>query len=174
MKRCFEMQLGGRPLILETGALAEQANAAVLVRYGDTVVLVTATMQDPREGIDFFPLLVDYEERMYAIGRIPGSWFKREGRPGENAILSARMIDRSLRPLFPDGFRNDVQVIATVMSLDPDNSADIPAMIGASAALTISDIPFDGPVAAVRVGLVDGKFVSNPTVEQGDASELDL
>src|SRR5690606_6095623 len=110
MKRCFEMQLGGRPLILETGALAEQANAAVLVRYGDTVVLVTATMQDPREGIDFFPLLVDYEERMYAVGKIPGSWFRREGRPAESAILAARMVDRTLRPLFPEGFRNDVQV----------------------------------------------------------------
>ena len=174
MAHIFETEMGGRRLVLETGHLAEQANAAVLVRYGDTVVLVTATMQDPREGIDFFPLLVDFEERMYAIGRIPGGFFKREGRPGEHATLSARMIDRSLRPLFPEGFRNDVQVVATVMSLDPDNAADIPAMIGASAALTISDIPFNGPVAAVRVGLVDGQFVVNPTVEQGERSQLDL
>src|SRR5690606_16304864 len=174
MKRCFEMQLGGRPLILETGALAEQANAAVLVRYGDTVVLVTATMQDPREGIDFFPLLVDYEERMYAAGKIPGSWFRREGRPAESAILAARMVDRTLRPLFPEGFRNDVQVVATVMSVDPDCAPDIAAMIGASAALVISDIPFNGPVGGVRVGRVDGKFVINPTREQDEQSDLDL
>ncbi len=174
MKRIFEMEMGGRTLALETGELAEQANGTVLVRYGETVVLVTATMQDPREGIDFFPLLVDYEERMYAIGRIPGGFFKREGRPGEHATLSARMIDRSLRPLFPDGFRNDVQVVATVMSLDKDNAADIPAMIGASAALTISDIPFDGPVAGVRVGMIDGEFIVNPTVEQSELTELDL
>ncbi len=168
------MQLGGRPLILETGALAEQANAAVLVRYGDTVVLVTATMQDPREGIDFFPLLVDYEERMYAVGKIPGSWFRREGRPAESAILAARMVDRTLRPLFPEGFRNDVQVVATVMSVDPDCAPDIAAMIGASAALVISDIPFNGPVGGVRVGRVDGKFVINPTREQDEQSDLDL
>lgn len=174
MFHSFEMELGGRPLKLETGHLAEQANGAVLVRYGDTVVLVTATMQDPREGIDFFPLLVDYEERMYAIGRIPGGFFKREGRPGEHATLSARMIDRGLRPLFPDGFRNDVQVVATVMSLDQDNPADIPAMIGASAALTISDIPFEGPVAAVRIGMIDDEFIVNPNVEQSDASKMDL
>jgi len=174
MKHCFEMEFGGRPLILETGALAEQANAAVLVRYGDTVVLVTATMQDPREGIDFFPLLVDYEERMYAVGKIPGGWFKREGRPAESAILAARMIDRTLRPLFPEGFRNDVQVVATVMSVDPDNPPDIAAMVGASAALVISDIPFDGPIGGVRVGRVDGRFVLNPTREQDERSDLDL
>jgi len=174
MGHIFETEFGGRRLAFETGTMAEQANGAVLVRYGDTAVLVTATMQDPREGIDFFPLLVDYEERMYAIGRIPGGWFKREGRPSESAILSARMIDRSLRPLFPEGFRNDVQVVATVMSVDPDNPADIAAMIGASAALVISDIPFDGPIAGVRVGRVDGEFVVNPNREQAARSELDL
>src|SRR5690606_32192141 len=151
-----------------------QANAAVLVRYGDTVVLVTATMQDPREGIDFFPLLVDYEERMYAVGKIPGSWFRREGRPAESAILAARMVDRTLRPLFPEGFRNDVQVVATVMSVDQDNPPDIAAMIGASAALVISDIPFNGPVGGVRIGRVDGQFVINPTREQDEKSDLDL
>ena len=174
MVHTFEMELGGRRLVLETGHLAGQANGAVLARYGDTVVLVTACMQDPREGIDFFPLLVDYEERMYAIGRIPGGWFKREGRPSEGAILSARMVDRTLRPLFPDGFRNDVQIVATVMSLDPDNPADVTAMIGASAALVISDIPFDGPIGGVRVGRVDGRFVINPTREQAEKSDLDL
>lgn len=125
MKHTFEMEFGGRRLVLETGHVAEQANAAVLVRYEDTVVLVTATMQDPREGIDFFPLLVDYEERMYAVGKIPGGWFRREGRPTESAILAARMVDRTLRPLFPEGFRNDVQVVATVMSVDQDNPPDI-------------------------------------------------
>jgi len=174
MGHIFETEFGGRRLAFETGTLAEQANGAVLVRYGDTAVLVTATMQDPREGIDFFPLLVDYEERMYAIGRIPGGWFKREGKPSESAILSARMIDRSLRPLFPEGFRNDVQVVATVMSLDPDNPAEIAAMVGASAALVISDIPFDGPIAGVRVGRVDGRFIINPNREQSAKSELDL
>lgn len=174
MKHRFEMELGGRPLVLETGVLAEQANAAVLVRYGETVVLVTATMQEPREGIDFFPLLVDYEERMYAIGRIPGGWFKREGRPTESAILAARLIDRTLRPMFPEGFRNDVQIVATVMSVDFDNPPDIAAMIGASAALSISDIPFSGPLGGIRVGRVDGEFVINPTREQAEKSDLDL
>src|SRR5690606_16041060 len=128
MKHTFEMEFGGRRLVLETGHVAEQANAAVLVRYEDTVVLVTATMQGPREGIDFFPLLVDYEERMYAVGKIPGGGFRREGRPTESAILAARMVDRTLRPLFPEGFRNDVQVVATVMSVDQDNPPDIAAM----------------------------------------------
>ncbi|HLS90651.1 MAG TPA: polyribonucleotide nucleotidyltransferase [Limnochordia bacterium] len=174
MKHTFEMEFGGRRLVLETGHVAEQANAAVLVRYEDTVVLVTATMQDPREGIDFFPLLVDYEERMYAVGKIPGGWFRREGRPTESAILAARMVDRTLRPLFPEGFRNDVQVVATVMSVDQDNPPDIAAMIGASAALVISDIPFNGPVGGVRIGRVDGQFVINPTREQDEKSDLDL
>ncbi|WP_082726605.1 polyribonucleotide nucleotidyltransferase [Limnochorda pilosa] len=175
MAESFQMELAGRTLVLETGKLAGQANGAVLVRYGETVVLVTATMsKQPREGIDFFPLLVDYEERMYAIGRIPGGWGRREGRPPEGAILAARMIDRTLRPLFPDGFRNDVQVVATILSVDHDNSPEIAAMAGASAALTISDIPFLGPIAGVRVGLVDGRLVLNPTSEQSEASDLNL
>ncbi len=171
----FQMEVGGRTLIIETGRLAKQANGAVLVRYGDTVVLVTATMsREPRQGIDFFPLLVDYEERMYAIGRIPRVWLRREGRPSEAATLAARMIDRPLRPLFADGFRNDVQIVATVMSVEQDNAPEIAAMIGASAALTISDIPFLGPVGGVRVGRVDERFVINPTLEQMERSDLDL
>lgn len=174
MNNIFELDVGGRKLKLETGLLAEQAGGSVLVTHGETVLLVTATMQDPREGIDFFPLLVDYEERMYAIGRIPGSWFKREGRPTESAILSARLIDRTLRPLFPDGFRNDVQVVTTVLSVDHDNPADIAAMIGASAALAVSDIPFTGPVGAVRVGRIDGELIANPTGDQSQLSDLDL
>ena len=175
MAESFQMEFAGRRLVFETGKLAGQANGAVLVRYGDTAVLVTAVMsKQPREGVDFFPLLVDYEERMYAIGRIPGGWGRREGRPPEGAILAARMIDRSLRPLFPDGFRNDVQVVATILSVDYDCSPEIAALLGASAALTISDIPFQGPVAGVRVGLVDGKLVLNPTSEQSEQSDLDL
>ena len=171
----YRCELGGRPLVLEFGEVAKQANGSVLVRYGDTVVLVTATMsKEPRQGIDFFPLLVDYEERMYAVGKIPGGWGRREGRPGEEAILSARMIDRPLRPLFPDGFRNDVQVVVTVMSVDNNNSPTIAGLIGASAALTISDIPFAGPVAGIKVGLVNGEYVVNPTLEQCEQSVLDL
>ena len=167
MMRTFQTELGGRPLILETGHSREQANGSVLVRYGDTVVLVTATMsKEPRPGIDFFPLLVDYEERMYSIGKIPRVWLRREGRPTQTATLTARMIDRPLRPLFPDGFRHDVQVVATVLSVERDNQPDIAALIGASAALTISDIPFDGPVGGVQVGRVNGEFVINPTAEQ--------
>ncbi|MGI6611402.1 MAG: polyribonucleotide nucleotidyltransferase [Limnochordia bacterium] len=174
MAYVLDLELGGRQLSLETGRLAGQANGSVLVRYGDTVVLVTATMSDVREGIDFFPLLVDYEERMYAIGKIPGSWFRREGRPAEGAVLSARLIDRAIRPLFPEGFLNDVQVVATVMSVDHDNSPAIAAMIGASAALSISDIPFLGPIAGVQVARVDGKFVVNPTTAQAAQSDIDL
>ena len=171
----FRMELGGRPLVLEFGGLAKQANGSVLVRYGDTAVLVTATMsKEPREGIDFFPLLVDYEERLYSVGKIPGGWGRREGRPSEDAILSARMIDRPLRPLFPDGFRNDVHVVATILSVDKNNSPTIAAMIGASAALHVSDIPFDGPIGGVNVGYVNGEFVINPTLEQQAVSELDL
>lgn len=169
------MEVGGRTLTLETGRLAKQANGSVLVRYGDTVVLVTATMsKQPRQGIDFFPLLVDYEERMYAIGRIPRVWLRREGRPSEAATLAARMIDRPLRPLFAEGFRNDVQVVATVLSVEHDYSPEIAAMVGASAALTISDIPFLGPIGGVRVGMVDDEFVINPTTEQMENSPLDL
>lgn len=171
----FEMQLGGRTFTVETGKMAKQANGAVLVRYGETVVLVTATASDePREGVDFFPLTVDYEEKMYAVGKIPGGFIKREGRPGESAILCSRLIDRPIRPLFPEGYRNDVQIVATVMSVEHDNAPEIAAMIGASCALTISDIPFLGPVAGVRVGRVDGQFIINPNVEQREVSDLNL
>lgn len=173
--RVYEMPLAGRTLRIETGRLARQANGSVVVRYGDTILLVTATMsRQPREGIDFFPLLVDFEERMYAVGKIPGGWGRREGKPGEIAILSARMIDRPIRPLFPEGFRNDVQVVVTTLSVDHDCPPDVLGIIGASAALTISEIPFLGPVGAVRVGLVDGQFVFNPTADQQRASRLHL
>ncbi len=171
----FEMEVGGRKLIIEQGKMAKQANGAVLVRYGDTVVLVAATASSaPREGVDFFPLTVDYEEKMYAVGKIPGGFIKREGRPGNSAILSARLIDRPIRPLFPKGFRNDVNVIATVLSVEQDNPPDIAAMIGASCALCVSDIPFGGPIAGVRVGRVNGNFVINPTVEERKVSDLNL
>lgn len=171
----FSMQLAGRELTLEVGQLAKQAHGSVLVKYGDTYVLVTATVsKQPREGIDFFPLLVDYEERLYSVGKIPGGFIKRETRPGEKAVLAARLIDRPLRPLFPHGFRNDVQVVATVLSVDQDNSPEIAAMIGASAALTISKIPFAGPIAGVAVGKIDGQLVLNPTPAEADASDLYL
>ena len=173
--RSFEMEVGGRPLVIENGKMAKQANGAVLVRYGDTVVLVAVTASaEPREGVDFFPLTVDYEEKMYAVGKIPGGFIKREGRPSNAAILCARLIDRPIRPLFPKGFRNDIQVIATVLSVEQDNPPDIAAMIGASCALSVSDIPFNGPIAGVRVGRVEGKFVINPTVEQREKSDLNL
>lgn len=165
----------GRELILETGRLAQQANGSVLIRYGDTVVLCTATAsKEPREGIDFFPLTVDYEERLYAVGKIPGGFIKREGRPSEKAILSARLIDRPIRPLFPKGYHNDVHVVATVLSVDQDNPPDVTAMVGVSAALAVSDIPFYAPTAAVLVGLVDGQLVINPTLEQMEKSDLHL
>jgi len=171
----FKTKIAGRKLSVEIGKVAEQANGAVLIRYGDTVVLVTATAsKKPREGVDFFPLTIDYEERLYAVGKIPGGFIKREGRPSEKATLSARVIDRPLRPLFPDGFRNDVQVIATVMSVDQDNTPDIVALNGASCALCISDIPFEGPVGAVTVGLIDDKFIINPTVAETEKSRLNL
>ncbi len=171
----FEMELGGRELVIENGKMAKQANGAVLVRYGDTVVLVTATASaEPRQGVDFFPLTVDYEEKMYAAGKIPGGFIKREGRPSNDAILCARLIDRPIRPLFPKGFRNDVQIVATVMSVEQDNAPELAAMIGASAALSVSDIPFMGPIAGVRVGRVDDAFVINPTEEQRKVSTLNL
>lgn len=171
----FQMQLGERELTIETGKLAKQANGAVLVRYGDTAVLVTATASaDPREGIDFFPLTVDYEERLYSVGKIPGGFIKREGRPSEAAILAGRLIDRPIRPLFDEGYRNDVQVVATVMSVDQNNPPEIPAMIGASCALTISDIPFAGPIGGVRVGMIGNEFIINPTIAQQEQSELNL
>jgi polyribonucleotide nucleotidyltransferase len=170
-----ERDLDGRSVSVETGTLAKQADGSVCVRLGDTIVLVTATMAPPREGIDFFPLLVDFEEKMYAAGKIPGvRYIRREGRPSESAILSARRIDRSVRPLFPKGFRNDMQVVCTVLSADMENAPDIAAMIGASAALSVSSVPFLGPVGAVRVGRTDGRFVLFPTYEERDTSDLDL
>lgn len=171
----FEMQLGGRKFLIETGKMAKQANGAVLVRYGDTAVLVTATASaEPREGVDFFPLTVDYEEKLYSVGKIPGGFIKREGRPSESSILASRLIDRPIRPLFAEGFRNDVQIVATVLSVEQDNQPDISAMIGASCALCISDIPFNGPIAGVKVGRVAGEFVINPTVQQQKESDLSL
>ena len=171
----YEMELAGRPLTLEVGKLAELANAAVMVGYGDTRVLVCATASArPRDGIDFFPLSVDFEEKMYAVGRIPGSFNRREGRPGEKGILTARVIDRPIRPLFPYDFRNDVSIMATVMSVDHDCSPEIAALIGTSAALAISDIPWNGPVGAVKVGLVDGRLVINPDAEMRKVSDLDV
>ncbi len=175
MVQRFEQMIGDRLLSIETGRLAGQANGSVMVRYGDTVVLATATAtKEPRPDIDFFPLTVDYEERMYAAGKIPGGFFKREGRPSEQAILTMRLTDRPMRPLFPKGFRNDVQIILTVLSADQENTPDILCIIGASAALTISDIPFEGPVGAARVGYIDGQFVLNPPVSQYPQSTLDL
>lgn len=171
----FEMEMGGRKLIVENGKMAKQANGAVLVRYDDTVVLVTATASaEPREGIDFFPLTVDYEEKMYAAGKIPGGFIKREGRPSSDAVLCARLIDRPIRPLFPKGYRNDVHIVATVLSVEQDNVPEIPAMIGASAALSVSDIPFEGPIAGVRVGRIGDDFIINPTKEEREKSTLNL
>src|SRR5690349_7709857 len=170
-----ETTLAGRTLSIETGRLAEQAGGAVLLRYGDTVVLGTATASaSPREGIDFFPLTVDVEERLYAAGKIPGGFIKREGRPTEHSILAARLVDRPIRPLFPKGYRNDVQVVITVLSVDQENDPDILGIVAASAALTLSDIPFAGPVAGVRVGHLDGKIVINPTETELKSSRLDL
>ncbi len=175
-KKTFQTEFGGKTFTLETGVLAPRADAAVKVQYGETVVLVTAVVgKEPREGVDFLPLMVDYEERMYAAGKISGSRFiKREGRPSETAILNARLIDRPIRPLFPKGYHNDIQVIATVLSIDGENDPDIPAMIGASAALMLTDAPFEGPIAGARIGLIDGNFIVNPTFGEQDTSELDL
>ena len=169
------MLLAGRELSLETGHLAKQANGSVLVRYGDTVVLVAATTsKEPRDGVDFFPLTVDYEEKMYAAGKIPGGFLRREGRASEQGTLSARLIDRPIRPLFPKGYRNDVQIVATVLSVEHDNEPDMCAMIGASAALHLSNAPFLGPIAGVHVGLVDGEFIINPNAEEREKTELSL
>ena len=171
----YELELAGRPLTLEVGKLAELANAAVMVGYGDTRVLCCVTAAPrPRDGIDFFPLSVDFEEKMYSVGRIPGSFNRREGRPGEKGVLTSRVIDRPIRPLFPSDFRNDVSVMCTVMAMDHDCSPEIAALIGTSAALAISDIPWNGPVGALKVGLVDGKLVFNPTSEQRKVSDLDV
>ncbi|MBA2873944.1 polyribonucleotide nucleotidyltransferase [Thermaerobacillus caldiproteolyticus] len=173
-KRVFSIDWAGRPLVVEIGQLAKQANGAVLVRYGDTVVLSTATASKEAKNVDFFPLTVNYEERLYAVGKIPGGFIKREGRPSEKAILASRLIDRPIRPLFAEGFRNEVQIVSMVMSVDQDCSPEMAAMFGSSLALTISDIPFEGPIAGVTVGRVDGKFVINPSVEQSEKSDIHL
>lgn len=175
MEKTYTMDLAGSQLKVTIGKVAEQANGACLVQYGDTVVLVTATASSkPREGIDFFPLSVDYEEKMYAVGKIPGGFIKREGRPSEKATLSARLIDRPLRPLFPEGYRNDVHIVATVLCVDQDHSPEIVAMIGSSIALSISDIPFDGPTGSVEVGFIDGKYIINPNEEERNNSRINL
>ena len=175
MFKTYSMQLAGRELTIETGKFAELANANVVVRYGDTVVMANVTAsKEPRDGIDFFPLSVDYEEKLYAVGKIPGSFQKREGKPADKAILTSRAIDRPLRPLFPKDFRNDVVVVTTVLSVEQDNSPEVCAMIGAACALAISDIPFGGPTAAVNVGYVDNQIIINPTQEQRDHSRLNL
>src|SRR4030042_5783599 len=167
--------VGVRKLTLETGELAEQANTAVTVRYGDTVVLVTTcAVKEPREGVDFLPLTIDYEERLYAAGKIPGGFLRREGRPSQQAILSCRLIDRPLRPLFPKTWRREIQIIATVLSAAQENLPDVLAVIGASSALYNSDIPFEEPVGAVRVGYLGGEFILNPTFSQLQDSLLDL
>ena len=175
MFKTYETELAGRKLVIETGKMAGLANGSVLVRYGDTCVLVNVTAsKEPREGIDFFPLSVDFEEKLYSVGKIPGGFLKREGKPTDKAVLTSRAIDRPLRPLFPKDFRNDVVVVGTVLCVEQDNSPEVAAMIGAAAALAISDIPFNGPTAAVNVGLVDGEIVINPTVEQREKSDLTL
>ncbi len=175
MTRVYERTIAGRTLLVEHGRMAGQANGSVMIRYGDVVVLATACMSDqPREGIDFFPLTIDYEERLYAAGKIPGSFFRREGRPTTEAVLAARLTDRPLRPLFPKGMRNDVQVVVTVLSADQENDPDVLGTVGASTALSISDIPFAGPVSAARVGYVNGEYVVNPTYAQLKESQLDL
>ena len=175
MFKTYETELAGRKLVIETGKMAGLANGSVLVRYGDTCVLVNVTAsKEPREGIDFFPLSVDFEEKLYAVGKIPGGFLKREGKPSDKAILTSRAIDRPLRPLFPKDFRNDVVVVGTVLCVEQDNSPEVAAMIGAATALAISDIPFNGPTAAVNVGLVDGKIIINPTEEQREKSDLTL
>ncbi len=175
MFREFSIELGGRTLTLEFGKYCEQASGSTIVRYGDTVVMVNATVAEtPRPGIDFFPLSVDYEEKLYSVGHIPGSWNRREGRPAEKAILTSRLIDRPLRPLFPKGMRHDVAVAATVLSVEQDNSPEIAAMIGSSAAICVSEIPFAGPTGAVNIGYIDGEYIVNPTVAQREVSEMDL
>ena len=175
MTKIYETEVAGRKLSLEFGKVAGLANGSVMVRYGDTVVVTAATASDkPRDGIDFFPLSIDYEEKMYAVGKIPGGFTRREGRPSENAILTSRVIDRPMRPLFPKDLRNDVSIVSTVLSVEQDNAPEFCAMIGSSAAVSVSDIPFNGPIAAVYVGLVDGEFVINPTEAQREVSDLNL
>src|SRR5699024_5353948 len=173
-KQVFSTTINGKDLTVEVGELAKQANGACMVHYGDTSVLCAVTASKEPKDLPFFPLTVNYEEKLYAVGKIPGGFIKREGRPSEKAILSSRLIDRPIRPLFPEGFRNDVQVIGTVMSVDQDCSSEMAAMIGASIALSISDIPFDGPIAGVNIGRIDGEFVINPSIEEQEKSDLQL
>ena len=170
----FECAIGANTLKFQTGKLAQQANGSVVVSYGDCVLLVTATMSKPREDIDFFPLTIDFEEKLYARGKIPGNFFRREGRPSTDAVLTDRLTDRPIRPLFPKGFRNEVQVIITPLSSDQENPLDILAVIGASTALCISNIPFEGPLGTTRMGYANGEFIVNPTFEQLETSMLDL
>ena len=171
--RVFKTEFAGRPLVVETGKMAQLANGSCLVRYGETVVQVAVTAAaKPREGVDFFPLSVDYEEKLYAVGKIPGSYLKREGRPSEKAILVSRVIDRPIRPLFPKDMRNDCSVVATVMAVDPDCSPEITAMVGTSIALSISDVPWNGPVSSVSVGYTDGEYVINPDKAQRAVSKM--
>jgi polyribonucleotide nucleotidyltransferase len=171
--RVYSMEYCGRPLSFEIGKLAELCNASVLVRYGETTVLVAVTASaKPKAGIDYFPLSVDFEEKLYSVGRIPGSFLRREGRPSEKAILAGRLIDRPMRPLFPSDLRNDVVITCTVLSVDPDCSPEIAAMLGASAAVSISDIPFNGPIGGVVLGYVDGKYVFNPTSTEREHSQM--
>src|SRR4030066_808124 len=175
MNHKLQFDFGGRPFSIETGKVAKQANGSVMVQYGETVVLVTAvTSEKKREGLDFIPLTVNYLEMTYAAGRIPGGFFKREGRPSDRETLISRFIDRPLRPLFPKGFQNEIQVIATVLSADQDNDPAILGMIGASSALSLSDIPFDGPIAGAKVGRIEGEFVLNLTTEDPELSDIDL
>src|SRR4051812_8062600 len=175
MSNLYDVELGNKLLYIETGRLATQAQGSITVALGETVVLVTACVNpEPRPDIDFFPLTIDFEERLYAVGKIPGGFPRREGRPSTDAVLAGRMTDRALRPLFPKGFRNDVQIIITVLSADMENDPDILATIGASAALSISEIPFEGPISAVRVGHIDGNFVFYPTFAELEKSDLDL
>src|SRR5690625_3125326 len=173
-KKVFSTEINGKPFTVEIGELAKQANGACMVHYGDTAVLATATASKEPKDLPFFPLTVNYEERLYAVGKIPGGFIKREGRPSDKAILSSRLIDRPIRPLFPEGFRNEVQIISTVMSVDQDCSSEIAAMIGSSIALSISDIPFNGPIAGINVGRVDGKFIINPSIADQEKSDLEL
>ena len=175
MYKSYSMELAGRTLTVDIGRVAKQANGAALMHYGDTTVLATATAsKEPREGIDFFPLSVEYEEKMYAVGKIPGGFNKREGKASEHAILTSRVIDRPMRPLFPKDYRNDVTLVDMVMSVDPECNPEIPAMLGSSLATCISDIPFDGPCATTQIGLINGEYVVNPTLAQKDISDLQL
>ena len=175
MKKVFELDFRGRKITVENGELAKQATGAVLVRYGDTVVLSTAVVKDEANVLsDFFPLMVVYQEKLYSVGKIPGGFIKREGRPTDQATLAARMIDRPMRPMFPEDFKNEVQIVNTVLSVDQDNSPELTALLGSSIATSISKIPFDGPIAAVKVGRVNGEFIINPTVEQAEISDIDL